>query len=672
MELHVAGVLGLQGGLLGGVAGRAPDVEGPHGELGARLADGLGGDDAHRQPHLHELAGGEVAPVAEGAHPALGLAGEHGADAHPLDARGLGGVGGLLPDLLVGVHQDAALDGVLDLLEADPAHDAVAQGLDDLARLDDGPDLDAVHGAAVVLGDDHVLAHVHQPAGQVAGVRGLERGVGQALARAVGGDEVLQHGQAFAEVRGDGVLDDLAGRTRHEAAHARELADLLLRSARSRVGHDVDRVELRAFLVLHLHLLEHGVRHLLGDGRPDGDDLVVALAVGDRPVLVLLLDVDDLLLGGEHHLLLALGDHEVVDADGDAGVGGVAEAQVLDGVQHLHRLLEAEAELGVLHELLQALLAQEAVDEGRALRQVVVEDDPAHRGVDDLVLDVLDLGVDHVLVVVDGGEVEELTRVHEPHGGEGLDLLVLEGDEHVLAAGEGPALALRALLLLGEVVAAEHDVLRGDGDGLPVRGREDVVRGQHEHAGLDLGLRGEGHVHGHLVPVEVGVEGRADEGMDLDGLALDQDGLEGLDAQAVQGGGAVQEHRVLADHVFQEVPHLGPLLLHHLLGRLDGGDEAFLLELAVDERLEQLEGHLLGQAALVQLQLGADHDDGAARVVDALAQEVLPEAALLALQGVGEGLQGPVVGARAARGRGGRCRRGRPPPPAACASRCAR
>ena len=162
---------------------------------------------------------------------------------------------------------------------------------------------------------------------------------------------------------------------------------------------------------------------------------------------------------------------------------------------------------------------------------------------------------------------------------------------------------------------------------------------------LDLRLGRERHVHGHLVAVEVGVERRADERVDLDRLALDQDRLEGLDAQAVQRGRAVQEHRVLADHVLQEVPHLGPLLLDHLLGGLDGGDEAFLLELAVDERLEQLERHLLGQAALVQLQLGADHDDRAARVVDALAEQVLAEAALLALQRVGERLQRAVVGA---------------------------
>ncbi len=96
------------------------------------------------------------------------------------------------------------------LLERHAADDTVAQRLDDLARFDDRLDVDAVERAAVVLGDDDVLGDVDEPAGQVAGVGRLESGVGQTLARAVRGDEVLQHGQAFAEVGGDGRLDDFA------------------------------------------------------------------------------------------------------------------------------------------------------------------------------------------------------------------------------------------------------------------------------------------------------------------------------------------------------------------------------------------------------------------------------------------------------------------------------
>jgi hypothetical protein len=53
-----------------------------------------------------------------------------------------------------------------------------------------------------------------------------------------------------------------------------------------------------------------------------------------------------------------------------------------------------------------------------------------------------------------------------------------------------------------------------------------------------------------------------------------------------------------------------------------------------DERLEQLERHSLGKAALVQLELWTDDDHRPPRVVYALAQQVLPEAALLAFEHV--------------------------------------
>jgi hypothetical protein len=138
-------------------------------------------------------------------------------------------------------------------------------------------------------------------------------------------------------------------------------------------------------------------------------------------------------------------------------------------------------------------------------------------------------------------------------------------------------------------------------------------------------------VHGHLVAVEVGVEGRADERMELDRLALDQDRLESLDAQAVQGRGAVEQHRMLADHLIEDIPDLRTLLLHELLGLLHRRREALGFEPAVDEGLEQLERHLLGQAALVELELRTDGDHRAAGIVHALAEQVLAEPALLAL-----------------------------------------
>src|ERR1700741_3760295 len=121
--------------------------------------------------------------------------------------------------------------------------------------------------------------------------------------------------------------------------------------------------------------------------------------------------------------------------------------------------------------------------------------------------------------------------------------------------------------------------------------------------------------------------------------------LHRLGIQAMQRRRAIEEHRMLANHFLEHVPHLGTLQLHHLLRLLDRLDQAALFELVVDERLEQLERHLLRQPALMQLQLGSDDDDGAAGVVDALAEQGLAEPALLALDRVRERLERPVIGA---------------------------
>ena len=155
-----------------------------------------------------------------------------------------------------------------------------------------------------------------------------------------------------------------------------------------------------------------------------------------------------------------------------------------------------------------------------------------------------------------------------------------------------------------------------------------------------------GRCDGHLVAVEVGVERVADERVHLDRLALDEHRLERLDAEPVQRRSPVQEHRMLGDDLLEDVPDLGDHRLDHLLRRLDVLDGLALDEPAHDERLEELERHQLRQPALVELQVRAGDDHRAARVVDALAEQVLPEAALLALEHVGERLQRAVARAR--------------------------
>ena len=184
-------------------------MERAHGQLGAGFADGLRRDHAHGFAALHQPARGQVAAVAGHAHAAFGFAGQHRSDLDALDTGCLNRRRQIFGDLLVDPDDHVAFVVFL-IFQRHAAHNAVAQRLDDFAGFDDRLDVDALLRAAIVLADDHVLRHVNQAPRQIAGIGRLQRGVGQTLAGAVSGDEVLQHVEAFAEVRGNGLLDDFA------------------------------------------------------------------------------------------------------------------------------------------------------------------------------------------------------------------------------------------------------------------------------------------------------------------------------------------------------------------------------------------------------------------------------------------------------------------------------
>ena len=135
-----------------------------------------------------------------------------------------------------------------------------------------------------------------------------------------------------------------------------------------------------------------------------------------------------------------------------------------------------------------------------------------------------------------------------------VDHARLVGARHFEHIGEDHAFAARVDALTGSVVQAQHDVLRRDDTGIAVRRQKHVVRGQHQCAGFCLRFERQRHVNGHLVAVKVSVERRTDERMQLDRLAFDQYRLERLDAQTVQRRSAVQQHRVLANHFFEQIP----------------------------------------------------------------------------------------------------------------------
>src|SRR5208283_3471184 len=143
-------VAALQRALLRAPGGSPTDVEGPHRELGSRLTDGLGGNHSHRLADAHLAPAGEVTPVALHADASSGLASQHAADFHAVQPAVFDLADSGLVDLLIGPHQHLARHRVVDVVQGDAAEDALAESFDDFSALDQGPNVEAVHGAAVV------------------------------------------------------------------------------------------------------------------------------------------------------------------------------------------------------------------------------------------------------------------------------------------------------------------------------------------------------------------------------------------------------------------------------------------------------------------------------------------------------------------------------------------
>ena len=349
LHLDVVGV--------GGSGRGAADVEGAHGQLGAGLADGLRRDHAYRLADVHLVAPRQIAAVALHAHAVARLAGDRRAHLDLVHAQVLEAFDprlvqhGAGRDRVVAVH-------VAHRLGHDAAEHAGGQGLHHVAALDERRHDEAVGGTAVFFRHHQVLRHIHQAPRQVAGVGRFQRRVGQALAGAVGGDEVLVHRQPFAEVGDDRRFDDAAVRAGHQAAHSGELANLRGRAASAGIGIDVHRVEglLHLFLAAAIDdfvfgdALHHGFRHQPFGARPDVHDLVVLLAVGDEAGGVLLLDFRHFLLCFADDARLLGRDLEVQDADGGARGRGVAEAQIHELVGEDHRLLQAHVAIAGVDE----------------------------------------------------------------------------------------------------------------------------------------------------------------------------------------------------------------------------------------------------------------------------------------------------------------------------------
>src|SRR5690606_21926806 len=143
----------------------------------------------------------------------------------------------------------------------------------------------------------------------------------------------------------------------------------------------------------------------------------------------------------------------------------------------------------------------------------------------------------------------------------------------------------------------------------------------------------------HLVTVEVSVERRADQWVNLDGFTFHKLRLEGLNTQTVQRRRTVEQHRTFLDDFLKDFPHFWLFTLDDALGTLHVAGVVVTHQTADHERAVKLQCHGLRQTTLMQLQTRTDHDDRTARVVHTLTEQIATEAPLLTLQHIAQGLE---------------------------------
>ena len=231
-------LLGLDLRLLVRAGGDAADVEGTHGELRSRLTDRLCSNDANGLALLDQLAGAKMATIALGADADLGFAGQHRTNLHLLETGAVNRAGLDLVELIAGANQAVLQVGwIVDVFGGITADDTLANLHHLFFTFVNRLDGDAGAGAAILVANDYVLGCIDQLTGHVAGVGGLERGIGKTLTGAVRRDEVLQNGQTLAEARKNRLFDDLTARLGHQTTQTSQLTDLSLVTAGTRIHH---------------------------------------------------------------------------------------------------------------------------------------------------------------------------------------------------------------------------------------------------------------------------------------------------------------------------------------------------------------------------------------------------------------------------------------------------
>ena len=218
------------------------------------------------------------------------------------------------------------------------------------------------------------------------------------------------------------------------------MLNLVLRTTGSRVEHHEHSIEA---LVGLGHLLQQDVTDIVINMGPGIDDLVIALIVGNEAHVIVVGDLTHLVVTLLDQFCLLLRDDDIVEVERQTSQISHAVTEVLDTVEELTGLCEANVLDHVSDDITQALLRDDLIDVAYLLRDDAIDDHTAYRGLDHVALGlaVNDIVNHHLYLCVK------------------VTLTLIMGDDSLLGTVEGQALTLGTRTDLGDIVQTQHHIL---------------------------------------------------------------------------------------------------------------------------------------------------------------------------------------------------------------------
>ena len=334
-------------------------------QLRTRFANRLSGDDAYGFALVYQQTVRQVASVAFGTNAQTLFAGKYRAYFDTL-YRGAFYLGSyfFVDNLSCGYYYFVCL-GVAYVVYGNTSKNPFAEGRDDFFFVFQLGNSQSTQSTAVFGSNYNVVRYVYQTTSQITCVGSLQSGIGKPLTSTVSGDEVLQYAKPFFEVGKNRVFDNLSAFGTgflwfsHKTTHTRQLTNLLLATASTRVEHHIHGVEA---LLVGDEFLHQYVGKLFVYARPYVDNLIITFVVGDETHIVVAHNLIDLFVAGFHQIALLVGDNDVEQVERQTALERHLITKVLDIVEELSRFCHSRVLYDITDNISERFFSKQFVD----------------------------------------------------------------------------------------------------------------------------------------------------------------------------------------------------------------------------------------------------------------------------------------------------------------------